>query len=429
VPFIALMSDPSLTNLESMIGRLIIEKGLASSQEVEACLDQFINRKKDKPKGKTNINQESLSDLLIAKKVVTKRQLERLKPLIDDVKPTQKIPGYDIIRRLGEGAMAKVYLARQISLDRLVAIKVLPKKYSKNQEWIKRFYAEGKAAAKLNHPNIVGALDVGHAGEYHYFVMEYVDGWTAYDDVVGPHKYTEQQAIDVVLQTTRALEHAHKAKFIHRDVKPKNIMITKEGVAKLADMGLARAIDDEQVAEAESGKAFGTPYYISPEQIRGSRDIDFRADIYSLGATFYHLVTGKVPFDGPNPSSVMHKHLKDDLTPPDRVNPQITQGVCEVIEVCMAKDPDQRYSSTSDLLHDLECIARGEPPLQARQKFDLTSLQALLPNKATEELAKAPEPLASDKPPPLHLQPFFWMFVAAVGWLLAIVMTILVLIS
>jgi serine/threonine protein kinase len=156
--------------------------------------------------------------------------------------------------------------------------------------------------------------------------MEYVDGRTVYDDIVKHKRFSEARRSTSSIQIAEALEHAHEKGLIHRDVKPKNIMITKEGVAKLADMGLARAITDKEAAEAEAGKAFGTPYYISPEQIRGEKDIGPPADIYSLGATLYHMVTGTVPFDGKNPSAVMHKHLKAELVAPGPRQPQALGG-------------------------------------------------------------------------------------------------------
>ena len=250
--------------------------------------------------------------------------------------------------------MATVFKARQISLDRLVAIKVLPKRMSENKEFVDRFYKEGKAAAKLNHPNIVGAVDVGEANGFHYFVMEYVEGQTVYDKLERGERYSEKEALKLVIETCKALAHAHKAGFIHRDVKPKNIMITKDGIAKLADMGLAREASDKEAAEAEAGKAYGTPYYISPEQIRGELDVDQRADLYSLGATFYHMVTGRVPFDAPTPSAVMHKHLREDLIPPDHLNPDLSAGVGEIIEVSMSKKRNKRYQTAEEMLGDPE---------------------------------------------------------------------------
>jgi serine/threonine-protein kinase len=221
--------------------------------------------------------------------------------------------------------------------------------------------------------------------------MEYVEGRTVYEDLSKGKVYNEQEALDIIIQVARALAHAHAKGLIHRDVKPKNIMITRDGTVKLADMGLARARDDKQTAAQEAGRAYGTPYYISPEQIRGELDIDFRADVYSLGATFYHMVTGKVPFDGPSPSAVMHKHLKELLLPPDHINTSLSAGVAETIEVMMAKNRNNRYASTEDLLQDLQAVRRGEPPLQARRRVDPRLLRNLakIEKEAVKEAAAA----------------------------------------
>ncbi|HET6429499.1 MAG TPA: serine/threonine-protein kinase, partial [Phycisphaerae bacterium] len=258
-----------------------------------------------------------------------------------------------------------------------VAIKVLPKRFSENPDYVERFYREGMAAAKLNHANIVQAIDVGEAGGYHYFVMEYVEGHTLWDELNAGKVFSEEEALGIILQIARALAHAHERGLIHRDVKPKNIMMTDDGVAKLADMGLARMASDEQAARAEAGKAYGTPYYISPEQVRGERDIDFRADIYSLGATLYHLVTGRVPFEAATPSAVMHMHLREPLVPPDHINTSLSVGIGEVVEVMMAKDREKRYGSTEDLIGDLEAIASGRPPIYARKGIGTEDLSGL----------------------------------------------------
>ena len=342
------------TNLDTLVGRLVVEQGLATSEEVERALTEARTGE--------DANQRSLVQVLVDSEFVTKRQIIRLRQIIEAERSGQQIPGYKVLAKLGAGAMASVYKARQLSLDRIVAIKVLPKKFSDNPQFIERFYAEGRAAAQLNHPNIVQAYDVGRAGEYHYFVMEYVEGRTVYDDITEHKRYSEKEALEIVIQIAEALHHAHAKGLLHRDVKPKNLMITQEGVAKLADMGLARAITDKEAAEAEAGKAFGTPYYISPEQIRGEREIGPQTDIYSLGATLYHMVTGNVPFDGKNPSSVMHKHLKAELVAPDHVNPKLSAGVSEVIEMMMAKKPSRRYRNAKDLIVDLKAVIAGERP-------------------------------------------------------------------
>jgi serine/threonine-protein kinase len=407
------MAEITSPNLDSLLGRVVIEKGLATPEEVNEVIERQRQRSDtDDP------SQSSLADLLIADGIVTRRQIDRLRPEVEEQRAKRQIPGYQLLERLGSGAMATVYKARQLSLDRMVAIKVLPRKSTQKPEFVERFWAEGKAAAKLNHPNIVGALDVGKTGDTHFFVMEYVEGRTVFDDITERGRYSEEEALEIAIQIAQALEHAHKAGFIHRDVKPKNIMITKDGVAKLADMGLARAVSDYEAAEAEAGKAFGTPYYISPEQIRGEVNVDFRADIYSLGVTLYHMVTGQVPFDGPNPSAVMHKHLKEELVPPDHIVPELSTGLAEIIEVCMAKDRRQRYANTTDLLEDLEAVAKGEPPLQARRMFDLASLSTLDRQGDTAALVEY-------RPEGPGL-PVFWL--AVTGWILALLLVIVLLV-
>jgi serine/threonine-protein kinase len=319
----------------------------------------------------------------------------------------QQIPGFQILTKLGAGAMATVFKARQLSLDRTVAVKVLPKKLGDNPEFVERFYKEGRAAARLNHNNIVQAIDVGEAGGYHYFVMEYIDGKTVYDELAAGTIYAERDALEIIIGVARALEHAAERGFVHRDVKPKNIMLTKQGLAKLADMGLARETRDMKAAMAEAGRAYGTPYYISPEQIRGEVNIDFRADIYSLGATFYHMVTGKLPFEGSTPAAVMHKHLKEPLIPPDHIVPSLSTGVGEVIECMMAKKRSDRYATMHDLLADLQAIYRGEPPLQARRRYDATLLQGLADSGETVEMAS---PVTSQEPQPVRV-PLAWILV------------------
>lgn len=358
------------TNVDTILGKVVVDVGLATSEEVQQCIEQARSLAQEN-------NQRSLGDILVANDYITNRQLQRLRERVEAERSGQQIPGYKILGKLGAGAMATVFKARQLSLDRTVAIKVLPRKFSANAQFIERFYAEGRAAAQLNHPNIVQAYDVGQAGDYHYFVMEYVDGRTVYDDIVKHKRHGEQEAIDIIIQISEALLHAHSKGLIHRDVKPKNLMMTKEGVAKLADMGLARAMSDKEAAEAEQGKAFGTPYYISPEQIRGELNIGPPADIYSLGATLYHMVTGNVPFDGKNPSAVMHKHLKAELVAPDHVNQKLSSGISEVIEMMMAKSPRDRYQNCRDLIADLKAVKTGNHPPMAHREIAALELATL----------------------------------------------------
>jgi eukaryotic-like serine/threonine-protein kinase len=378
-------------NLDTEIGKVVVDLGLATRTEIEFCREQ--------QKQASDPNQRSLADLLVENNFITVNQAKRIRGQLDERRGS-KIPGYQLLEKLGKGAMATVYKARQVSLDRIVAVKVLPKKMSESPEFVERFYKEGKAAARLSHNNIVQAIDVASTpDDYHFFVMEYVEGKTLYDIMQPPpvgdgHHFSEAEALDITIQMADALAHAHRRGLIHRDVKPKNILLTPQKVAKLTDLGLARATDDKEAAVSEAGKAYGTPYYISPEQVRGDVDIDFRADVYSLGATMYHMVTGRPPFEGDTPSAVMHKHLKQPLVPPDHLNTSLSAGIGEIIEVAMAKNRDDRYASTEDMLEDLRAVAAGESPIHARRAVDVDSLLKVEETARTIDI----DPVASSLP-------------------------------
>jgi serine/threonine-protein kinase len=382
----------STFGFDTILGKLVVDSGLVTPEELGECTDLLQD-------SDGNATGHTLSDILINHNFVTRRQLDRLQTDFDTRKSTQRIQGYRMIRKLGAGAMATVFLAQQESLDRPVAIKVLPKKFSENKEFLERFYKEGRAAAKLNHANIVQAYDVGQSGEYHYFVMEYVDGTTVYDQIVEKKRLSQVEALPIIRQVAKALQHAHERGFIHRDIKPKNIMIAKNGDVKLADLGLARALGDREAAEAEAGRAYGTPYYISPEQIRGKKNITPATDLYGLGATLYHMVTGKVPFSGKNPSDVMHRHLKQELVPPDHLNPSLSAGFSQIIEMMMAKDVPLRYQNASDLIEDLSTIESGGSPQFAQPTLDF----AMLAEVAQSTPASEPVPQSTAKEQPSEI--------------------------
>lgn len=392
------------SSLDSEVGKVVVDLGLATKTEVEFCREQ--------QKQSSDPNQRSLADVLIEHSFITVNQAKRIRSQLDDRRRNQ-IPGYRLLDVLGKGAMAKVFKAKQESLDRIVAIKVLPKRMNDNTEFVERFYKEGRAAARLSHNNIVQAYDVGYSPEgYHYFVMEYVEGKTLYDIMQPPpvgegRAFSEPEALDIMIQIAGALAHAHERGLIHRDVKPKNIILTPKGVAKLTDLGLARAMDDKGAAESEAGKAYGTPYYISPEQIRGEVDIDFRSDIYSLGATLYHLVTGRTPFEAETPTAVMHKHLKEPLIPPDHINTALSAGISEIVEVAMAKRREDRYASTKDMLEDLEAVRRGEAPIHARRDVNIDTLATIEETGKTVDLT------------PGESQREFWNNSTFIVWVLA----------
>ncbi len=295
------------------------------------------------------------------------------------------IPGYQLLEVLGKGSMGTVFKARQLSMNRLVAMKILRPKLAANGDFLERFQREAHLAAKFSSNNVVQAIDVGSAGSIQYFVMEYVQGTTLKEELAAGKIFEEKEAIGIVLQIAKALIHAHRQQLIHRDIKPANIILTAEGVAKLADLGMARGTTDHALARAEKGMTIGTPYYIAPEQINSQGDVDSRADIYSLGATFYHMVTGKPPFPYPKTELVLRAHLTQELTPPDHLNTKLSSGLGEVVEFMMAKRQSDRYPSPAELVIDLECLLQGDPPKIARQRMKTSMFQGLTTGEAISD--------------------------------------------
>jgi serine/threonine-protein kinase len=369
---------------DSNVESLILRKALATPEEIAACKahrEKLIAAatNKDEP-------AKSLLEIMVEARALTKNQSIRLIKEIGAESPTKNlaIPGYQIMAKLGKGSMGVVYKAKQTSVDRIVAVKVLLDGLAKNSDFIKRFEREAKIAAKLSHNNIVNAIDAGHVDGHHYFVMEYVEGATIKDELDQNKIFDEKVAVKIISAVAEALKHAHQRGLIHRDIKPENIILCRDGNVKLADLGLARLTADEKWAMAEVGMAIGTPYYISPEQVRGQVDVDIRADIYSLGATLYHMVTGKVPYGGDTPNEVMKKHIDKNvqLVPPDHLNTKLSSGLGMVVETMLSKNRDNRYSTPDDLLLDLKCLLQGESPMIAGQKVD--SLAGLAQGDATD---------------------------------------------
>ena len=276
-------SDPRLD--EERLLNALVSRGLVSAEEAQA--------------GRSGAGGEAGADALLARLTrggaLTAAQARRAKKELAALLG-QQIPGYLLLEKLGQGAMGVVYKARQVSMDRLVAVKVLHPRLAADPEFLRRLTREAHVAAKLSHNNIVQAIDVGSAGPLHYFVMELVEGKTIRQELDAGKVYGEREALEIVIQIAQALGHASKRGLVHRDVKPANIVLTADGVAKLADLGMARDAADLTQVKRERGLAIGTPYYIAPEQVRGRDDIDVRADLYSLGATLYHMTTGRPPF-------------------------------------------------------------------------------------------------------------------------------------
>jgi len=280
--------------------------------------------------------------------------------LVDETKEdlTVDIPGYKILERIGSGGMGAVYKARQLSMDRIVALKVLNERYSSNPEFRERFVREAQAAGQLNHPNVIHVHDISSANGRHYFSMEYVDGPSVKELLHTEKRIEVNRALDITLQAAKALEFAHENKIVHRDVKPDNIMLTKEGIVKLADLGIAKTFEEKQATERERRRVMGTPHYMAPEQALG-KAIDLRVDIYSLGATLYHMLTGKTPFAGNSAHEILKAHIQESLPPIQDLNPMVPDPVCFIVERMMAKLPEKRYPDMTHLITDIQRVQAG----------------------------------------------------------------------
>ena len=273
---------------------------------------------------------------------------------------------YKLIARVGQGGMGTVYKAKQESLDKIVAVKVLAPALARKSDFVERFVREAQASGRLNHPNIVLGIDAGEAGGYYYFAMEFVDGESLKAVLAREGKLPERRALEIAAAMAAALEHACEHRIVHRDIKPGNILLTADGTPKLADLGLAKEVrTDHSITQA--GIPVGTPYYISPEQVRGEQQIDHRADIYALGGTLYHMVTGAVPYDGPTAAVVMTRHLNDPIPDAKAHTPDLSDAVIAIIHRCMAKEPDGRYATPSELREDVEAALAGKPLPHAKK--------------------------------------------------------------
>ncbi|HYF50467.1 MAG TPA: protein kinase [Planctomycetota bacterium] len=274
-----------------------------------------------------------------------------------------RIDDFELLAKLGEGGMGAVYKARQVSLDRVVALKVLAKKLAGNQSFVTRFLREARATAKLNHPNIVSGIAVGSAEGYHYFAMEFIEGETLNKRIKTSGALPEAEVLRIGAAVASALAHAHSVGIIHRDVKPDNIMMMSDGTPKLADLGLAKGNESEEDASlTQAGTALGTPHYIAPEQAAGEPDVDGRADTYALGCTLYHMATGQTPFQAPTTAVLMMKHMTEKMVHPQSIKPQLSDGFCQILSRMIARDKADRYPDLKDAAADMEAVLNGGQP-------------------------------------------------------------------
>ncbi|MCI0460055.1 MAG: serine/threonine protein kinase [Gemmataceae bacterium] len=260
---------------------------------------------------------------------------------------------FRLIRKLGEGAMASVFKAHQISFDRPVALKVLFKRSAGNPKLVERFYREARVAGRLDHPNIVHGYEVGEANGWHYFAMEYVSGQSLQKVLGRVGRFAVGDALYVVLRAARGLEYAHEQGLVHRDVKPDNILITRTGEVKVADLGMVKMVEQD-LGLTQTGHAVGTPWYMPLEQAKNSKDTDHRCDIYALGCVLYALLTGLPPFHGPSLVDVIQAKELGSFPPARQANAEVTERLDLIIAKMTAKQARHRYQSCGEVIRDLE---------------------------------------------------------------------------
>jgi serine/threonine protein kinase len=283
---------------------------------------------------------------------------------------------YRLEAKLGSGGMSTVYLARDETLDRPVAIKVLHREMSEQEDQLQRFRQEARAVAKLSHPNVVSVIDAGEDGGHPYIVFEYVKGETLKQRIARVGGLDTQEAIAYAIEVARGLSVAHSRNMVHRDIKPQNVLIDEEGRAKLTDFGISRQLEQEGVTA--TGRVLGTTDYVAPEQAMG-RDVDPRSDVYSLGVVLYEMLVGQVPFHADSQVGVAMKHVNEELPDVQRRRPEVSAAVALVVERATAKNPAERYQAIGEMIGDLETALEVEAARAGSTTGEATSVLDAVP--------------------------------------------------
>ncbi|MBI3854689.1 MAG: serine/threonine protein kinase [Planctomycetes bacterium] len=337
----------------SSLVRIVLDKGWATKEQIKEAVRYQAQKK------------VTISEAFIALGILTEVQVRRA---IGDRKapppPSSRphpledaIKGYRILERIGSGGMGDVYLARQTSLDRAVALKILPAHFATDEEFIERFVVEARAAGKVFHENIVAAVDIGESNGRYFFVMEFVKGPTLQQLIRKSGALPEERALDIARQVARGLKHAYAHGLIHRDIKPANIMIAPGNVAKICDFGLAREISADGTISMP-GIVQSSPAYASPEQSRGREDLDHRSDMYSLGVTLFEMLTGERPFQADTPAALLKKHATVAPPSPAEINPDLSPATAQLVLRLLRKDPAKRFESYDQLIAAIDAAAK-----------------------------------------------------------------------
>jgi serine/threonine-protein kinase len=337
---------------------------------------------------------------------------------------------YELDGIVGRGGMAEVYRARDIRLDRVVAVKTLREDLARDQTFQARFRREAQSAASLNHPSIVAVYDTGEdsSGGSHvpYIVMEYVDGRTLRDLLRDDRRLLPERALEITDGVLRALDYSHRNGIVHRDIKPGNVMLTRSGQVKVMDFGIARAVSDAQATMTQTAQVIGTAQYLSPEQARGER-VDARSDLYSTGCLLYELLTGRPPFLGDSPVAIAYQHVRENPVPPSRIDPEVPAWADAIVLRAMAKDPGDRYQSAAEMRQDIQRALQGVPVAGPRtgaygatQRVGPATAMAGMPTGAMSDYPYGPE---EDGYPPDrgHRRLAMWLWIAGAVLVLGVV--------
>ncbi len=347
----------AVTQREQGLSKLAIRNGFLTQDQCDSLFTVLTDRRRE-----GSADGLSFEDLAVERGLMTSQQASAVvlayqRLLKDAEKKRWAIPGYEIFGKVGEGGLGVVFKARQISMNRIVALKILHKRWLNDEEFKQRFLVEARLVGKLSHENLIKVFDVGKSDWKYYYSMEFIEGETLEEMIERDGPLDILLACDITLQILKAIKYLSRYEIVHCDIKPSNILITKEGLAKLGDFGFVRA--NLEIAETEEGSVLGTPDYISPEQALGSKTIDFRADVYSLGVTLFHMVAKRPPYEG-SVSTVMRKHIKGELPSPKLYNPNVPESICRIIAKMCAKEPEDRYQTCDDLAEDLELVKLKE---------------------------------------------------------------------
>jgi len=380
--------------IDMQYAKLAVRHGFMSEQELKRCLEA-LNKDPNLTWEKWVLREGLLDERRVRAVKVAHRRLMK-----DKEKQVMSVSGYEVISRVGEGGLGIVYKARQLSMNRIVALKILHRQWVDDEEFRKRFLLEARLLGRLNHPNLITVYDVGREDWKYYFSMEFVDGRTAEEIVDKDGPMETGYAVGITIQIAKVINYLWENNVVHCDIKPGNILISKDDIAKLGDFGFARI--GLELGKGQDDTVLGTPEYISPEQAMGQRDLDFRSDIYSLGVSLFHMVTGRPPYEGTS-RMILTKHVRGEVPDPRELNKNVSRDLAAVIMKMMAKNREERYQSVEELIEDLTIARMSEDPSADDSMVGRAALLAaikkekMLTRKYQEELKETLAKLKRDR--------------------------------